>query len=95
MAEKYKVEKGPKISWADPSVSFYLKAVKASTDIKQLRAKRKVPPDAKFGEPQSIGEISADIRKKGPETLKGRTCLGIILYENSQAVLFSAPITIA
>jgi len=101
MASKFKLEKPLQgilgIEWADQAKErFYLRAVKATTDVKELKAKnRKVPQTSKFGEPKTLGEISCDVRNLKIEATRGKTCLGIMLCENDEKVNFGVPATIS
>lgn len=101
MADKYKLERtsggGFGIDWTDKTkTNFHLRAVKATTDVKQLKAKnRQLSHNSKFGEPKSLGEISCDVRNKKEEATRGKVCLGIILCENGQKIDFASPATIS
>ncbi|MDD4931099.1 MAG: hypothetical protein PHG66_03005 [Candidatus Colwellbacteria bacterium] len=102
MAEKYRLEKVPGggfgITWTGGKMEgdCYLRAIKASTDAKELKEKnRRVPKGSQFSPPQSLGEISVDLRNGGMARMlgeKAERCLGVILYENNQKTEFTAPV---
>lgn len=99
MAEKFKLGKdsgGLGIRWTDPTQQeFHVMVVMASTNVKEMKGRsKKIPVDVRFGEPQSIGEISVAVKKARISSTIGKTCLGVIPYETDQRINFNNPIVV-